>query len=60
MPALETFAGERLGARELDPSDWASGAWIDRLPGLLDRPRTPHDGNAAGEVARIIVEVATT
>jgi hypothetical protein len=58
MPALESFALDRLGAHEIAPGDWASGAWVEALPELIGRPRTPREGTAADEVARIVEEVA--
>jgi UDP:flavonoid glycosyltransferase YjiC (YdhE family) len=58
MPALEAFARDRLGAHEIDPGAWASGAWVEALPGLIVRPRTPREGTAADQVARLVHEVA--
>ena len=44
---LESFVAQRLPAVALTPDELASGAWVERLPELLARPR-PAPGAAGG------------
>lgn len=54
-PVLERFVRDRLPALALDPAEFASGAWVARLPELLDRPRpAPGDASGAEQAAEAI------
>jgi UDP:flavonoid glycosyltransferase YjiC (YdhE family) len=54
---LARHVGARLPSLELDPEEFASGAWTARLPALLARPRpAPAAGDGAVAAARAILE----
>jgi hypothetical protein len=54
---LERFVRERLPCDEMPPDHFRSGAWLERLPALLARPRPPASPSAgAARAAEAIVE----
>ena len=57
MASLERFAAEEPIGFLLSGDDFTSGAWIDRIPELLEMPRMPHSGDGATRVAEIVLDV---
>jgi hypothetical protein len=55
---LEGFVARRLPAVSLAPEELATGAWVERLPELLARPRpAPGEANGAEAAAEAIAEL---
>ncbi len=56
-PVLAAYIEAELHGLRLSPTDWDSGAWIDRLPDLLTLPRRePPPTDGAEQAARIILD----
>lgn len=55
MASLERFAAEELSGFLLSGDDFIAGAWIERIPELLDMPRMPHPGGGATRAAEIVL-----
>jgi len=58
MQSLEAFVARQSSGFVLSDEAFVSGAWVERIPELLDLPRRPHEGGGAGRVAEILVEMA--
>ena len=59
MASLEAFAGQELEGFLVSKDEYADGAWIERLPDLIGRPRRARGPGGAGRVAEVILEISS-
>jgi len=58
MASLERFAADEIPGFLVTAADFASGAWIDRLPELLALPRREGRSGGADRAADLLLEAA--